>query len=301
MRVSVGPLNRNGGQTMRPLAREALAERIERLRAIDPVAGVAQKAVRKVVPQGTRFKDALSGTWLGHPVHPPITDLVVGSWTSAWLLDLLGGKRSRPAADKLVVIGVVAAVPTALTGLSDWADTAGGTRRVGVVHALGNTTALTLHVLSWRARRDGRRLDGVALSTLGMAAASFSAWLGGHLSYSRGVGVNQTAFDEPPQEWTPVAADGELLEGRMVSVPTDEMNVLLVRRHGVLHAIDDRCSHRGCSLAQGTLGDGTVTCACHGSTFRLDGSVVNGPATSPQPRLDARVRDGRVEVRAPER
>jgi nitrite reductase/ring-hydroxylating ferredoxin subunit/uncharacterized membrane protein len=286
---------------MRPVAREALAERIERLRAIDPVAGAAQKAVRKVVPQGSRFKDALSGTWLGHPVHPPLTDVVVGSWTSAWLLDVLGGKRSRPAADKLVMAGVVAAVPTALTGLSDWADLRGGTRRVGVVHALGNTTALTLHVLSWRARRDGRRFDGFALSTLGIAAASFSAWLGGHLSYGRGVGVNQTAFDSPPGEWTAVAPDADLLEGHMVSVPTDEMNVLLVRQHGQLHALGDRCSHRGCSLAEGTLGEGTITCGCHGSTFRLDGSVVNGPATAPQPRLEARVTSGRVEVRAPQR
>jgi len=217
------------------------------------------------------------------------------------LLDVIGGRRSRPAADRLIGIGIAAAVPTALTGASDWSDLRGGTRRVGVVHAVGNTTALTLHVLSWRARRDGRRFDGFALSTLGIAAATFSAWLGGHLSYGRGVGVNQTAFDEPPQEWTPVAADTDVLEGRMTAVPTDAMTVLLVRRHGALHALDDRCSHRGCSLAEGKLGDGTITCACHGSTFHLDGSVVNGPATAPQPRLDLRVRDGRVEVRGPVR
>jgi nitrite reductase/ring-hydroxylating ferredoxin subunit len=132
-----------------------------------------------------------------------------------------------------------------------------------------------------------------------MAVGMASAWLGGHLSFGRGVGVDQTVFEDIPEEWTPVADEGDLAESGLVGGSADGTPVLVARQGGVLRALLDRCSHRGCSLHEGTLGDGTVTCPCHGSVFRLeDGSVVKGPATAPQPRLEVRVRDGRVEVRA---
>src|SRR5205823_7828125 len=127
---------------MEPLARETIAQRIEGLGALDVVAEPLQGGVRAAVPQESRLKDLLSGTWLGHPLHPPLTDVVVGAWTSALLLDLLAGEDAEAAADGLVAAGVVAAVPTALSGLSDWADVRGGSRRVGTMHALGNTSAL---------------------------------------------------------------------------------------------------------------------------------------------------------------
>jgi nitrite reductase/ring-hydroxylating ferredoxin subunit/uncharacterized membrane protein len=285
---------------MEPVVREAVAEGIEQLELLDPVAEPLQKAVRAVVPQESELKDVLSGTWLGHPLHPPLTDVVVGAWTSALLLDLFGGKGAEPAADRLVGAGVLAAVPTAAAGLSDWADVRGGSRRVGLVHALGNTTALLLHALSWGARRRGARGAGLALSAAGYAAATFSAWLGGHLSFAKGVGVNQTAFDPAPSEWTAVLDDGELSEGTLTAGRTDGLGVLLVRREGRVYALDDRCSHRGCSLHEGELNaDDTITCPCHGSTFRFDGSIVKGPATSPQPSFEARTSEGKIEIRRP--
>src|SRR3954451_18733772 len=99
----------------RPLARA-----IERASSLDAPARAAAKAVRGAVGPGP-VKDALSGTWLGHALHPMLTDTVIGTWTSALLLDLAGG-RDRGAADRLVAAGVLAALPTALTGASDWAD-----------------------------------------------------------------------------------------------------------------------------------------------------------------------------------
>ena len=286
---------------MEPLAREALAERLEQAQALDRIAEPLQKAVRAAVPEESTLKDLLSGTWLGHPVHPPLTDVVVGAWTSALLLDVLGGPETEAAADKLVATGVLAALPTAAAGASDWAELRGGGRRVGVVHALGNTTALTLHVLSWTARRRGNRTRGVALSALGYAIATFSAWLGGHLSFGKGVGVNQTAFESPPEEWTPVLDESDLEPGKLVGARADGLGVLLVREGERIHALADRCSHRGCSLHEGELDDGAVTCPCHGSTFRIaDGSIVKGPATAPQPTFEARTREGVVQIRAPQ-
>jgi uncharacterized membrane protein len=179
---------------MKPVAREAIAGRIEQLDAVDGVCERMQKAVRTFVPQESELKDLLSGTWLGHPIHPPLAEAVIGAWTSALRLDLLGGESAEEAADRLVAAGILAAVPTAAAGLSDWAERRGGSRRVGSVHAIGNTTALVLRALSWAARRRSGRGRGVALSALGYAIARFSAWLGGHLSFGKGVGVNQAAL-----------------------------------------------------------------------------------------------------------
>src|SRR5919198_449735 len=206
---------------MESVARESIAERIERLEALDAVSEPLQQAVRTLVPQDSDLKDLLSGTWLGHPLHPPLTDVVIGAWTSALLLDALGGEHGEDAADRLVLAGVLAAVPTASAGLSDWAELRGGSRRVGSVHAIGNTTALLLHTLSWFARRRGDRNRGVTLSALGYGIATLSAWLGGHLSFAKGVGVNQTAFEDAPTEWTPILDDDALVEGKLTAARTD--------------------------------------------------------------------------------
>jgi nitrite reductase/ring-hydroxylating ferredoxin subunit/uncharacterized membrane protein len=282
---------------MKLAAREHIAERIEGATALDALATPLQTAVRVVVPEESEVKDLLSGTWLGHPLHPPLTDVVVGAWTSALLLDLTGGDDAESSADLLVGVGVLAALPTAAAGLSDWAELRGGTRRVGVVHAVGNTTALVLHALSWAARRRGDRRRGVMLSALGYAIASFSAWLGGHLSFARGVGVNQTAFEDAPDDWTDVLGESELTEERLASAQVGDFTVLLVRKDERLYALSDRCSHRGCSLHRGKLVDETIVCPCHGSTFRLDGSLVRGPATSPQPSYEVRAHDGSIQIR----
>jgi nitrite reductase/ring-hydroxylating ferredoxin subunit/uncharacterized membrane protein len=283
---------------MQPVLRQTVGDAIERLAPLDAIAEPLQRAVHAAVPRGSRLKDLLSGTWLGHPVHPPLTDVVIGAWTSALLLDLLGGDGAEQASDRLVAAGVLAALPTAASGASDWADVRGGARRVGSVHAIGNTTALVLHAASWSTRRRGNRRAGVALSAAGYGVATFSAWLGGHLSFTRGIGVNQTAFNAAPADWTPVLDAAELREGTLTGAAADGLRVLLVRRGDEVHALDDRCSHRGCSLHGGELhDDDTVTCPCHGSTFRLDGTIVRGPATSPQPAFDVRTAEGRIEIK----
>jgi nitrite reductase/ring-hydroxylating ferredoxin subunit/uncharacterized membrane protein len=286
--------------SMKPVLRQQVPQRLENLGVLDVVSEPLQKAVRALIPQGSQLKDFLSGTWLGHPLHPPLTDVVIGAWTSALFLDVTGGEGVDDAADRLVAAGIFAAVPTAAAGLSDWADLRGGSRRVGSVHAVGNTTALVLHAMSYVARRRGDRGRGITLSALGYGAATVSAWLGGHLSFGKGVGVNQTAFDDAPSEWTSVLAESELEDGRLTAAQANGVRVLLVRRGNRLYALADRCSHRGCALHTGELHDDTVTCACHGSTFRLDGSIVRGPATAPQPSYDVRINDGSVEIRRPQ-
>jgi nitrite reductase/ring-hydroxylating ferredoxin subunit len=82
-------------------------------------------------------------------------------------------------------------------------------------------------------------------------------------------------------------------------VRAGDIDVLLVREGQRLHALWASCTHECGPLAEGTFADGNVTCPWHGSTFRLaDGKVVRGPAAFPQPVYEARVTDGKVEVRA---
>jgi nitrite reductase/ring-hydroxylating ferredoxin subunit/uncharacterized membrane protein len=281
----------------------AAAERIGRIGALDPPAKALAKAVRSAVPRGP-VKDGLSGTWLGHALHPLLTDAVIGPWLSALILDAVGGEDSERAAEVLIATGIAASLPTAVTGAHDWADTEpadDSARRVGAVHGVLNVGALGLFTASLAARRGGRRGSGKALAAAGGALLAASGHLGGHLAYSQGVGVEQTAFDRGPDEWSPALPSAELPDGGKVCVLVNDVPVLLVRRDGDVHALHDRCVHRGGPLHQGELVDGCIECPLHGSVFRLeDGGVERGPATGPQPVFEARERDGQIEVRRPE-
>ncbi len=275
-----------------------LVHRLATAEVLDKVGKPAASAVAKVVARDP-LKNLLSGTWMGHPLHPMLTDLPMGFWTSAWVLDLVGGKKSRPAADRLIGLGILSAVPTAASGLSDWSDTIGDDRRVGTAHAVANGTALTLYSLSWLARRKGRRGRGLVLGHLGAAAATAGGYLGGHLVFRMGVGPDRNAWKHGDDDWVDVAEDGAVVDGEPLVVRVGDDDVLIVGTSGVVHAISNVCGHAGGPLNEGTIdGAGCVTCPWHGSVFRLaDGHVVRGPATGHQPRYEVRAEGGRLSVR----
>jgi nitrite reductase/ring-hydroxylating ferredoxin subunit/uncharacterized membrane protein len=285
---------------MRPRAHE-ISRRIGATDALDGPAKAIGKKIRELLPAGP-VKDALSGTWLGHPLHPLLTDVPIGTWTSATILDLVGGRAGRPAARRLIGVGLLAAGPTAWAGWSDWADSEVGdeeVRRVGIVHAAANGGAVLLYGASLLARRGGAHRTGVLLGLAGAGAVGAGGWLGGDLAYARGTGVDQTAFHELPQDWTPVLDASMLDDDRPTAATAGDVPVMVVRRNGVLHALADRCSHRGGPLHEGELVGDCIECPWHASRFRLDdGSVEQGPAAYPQPAFEARERDGRIEVRA---
>jgi nitrite reductase/ring-hydroxylating ferredoxin subunit/uncharacterized membrane protein len=285
---------------VRPSFKEPVYQ-LESMPALDRAANPLRNWVRRLVPAGSFLKDLLSGTWYGDPLHPPLTDVVIGSWTSAVALDWLAGRDAQPAANRLIGLGVLAAIPTAAAGLSDWSDVTGPARRVGVVHAAGNVLGLSLFSLSWLARKRGHRNKGRFLALLGMGVASAAGYLGGHLSFERGIGVNQTVFLPSPKRWTKVMAADDLPEGTLTGAKWRGLDLVLYRRGDRIDALADRCSHRGCALHSGRLDESAtaVICRCHASTFRLsDGAVLRGPATAPQPAFDVRIQDGNVEVQA---
>jgi len=174
---------------------------------------------------------------------------VIGSWTSATMLDLLGGKSSDEAARRLIAIGIAAYPATAVTGLSDWADSEAvddDVRRVGLVHAAVNAVALWLYVGSLVSRRRGRRGRGIALALAGAGTMTVGGHLGGHLAFRLGIGVDQTAFDRGPGDWTEALHADALDEDKPLAVQVGDTPVMLVREGGAVHALHDRCSHRGC-------------------------------------------------------
>jgi nitrite reductase/ring-hydroxylating ferredoxin subunit/uncharacterized membrane protein len=275
-----------------------LVGRVERWKALDRVGRPAAAAVgRAVSPRPVR--NLLSGTALGHPAHPLLTDLPIGAWSMATLLDLVGGRAAEPAADLLVVTGMATAVPTAATGLNDWSDTKGAARRVGQVHAASVNVGLALYTASFVSRLRGSRTTAKALGLAGLGAVMVGGFLGGHLSYGLGVNVNRTAWRRGPKDWTEVLGEAELAPGGHRLVQAGSVSVLLVRESDGITALDSVCSHMGGPLEEGTFADGCVTCPWHGSTFRLrDGGIVRGPASVPQPAYETRVQEGRIQVRA---
>jgi nitrite reductase/ring-hydroxylating ferredoxin subunit/uncharacterized membrane protein len=263
--------------------------------AADTLAGAVNGAFDAEGGAKQPIKDALNGTWLGHSVHPAITDVPIGAWTAALALDALGEPRGARIA---IGVGLIGALGAAATGLTDWSDTSGKARRLGVVHAALNGAATLLYGASWLARGKGQGA-GVVLSVLGYGIVSLSALYGGTLSLDLQIGVNRTSVPEPPAGEVDVAALGDVPDGGMKRVDANGYPVLLVRRGSEIHAIAAVCAHQGGPLDEGTLEGDVVTCPWHGSRFCvLDGGIVAGPAAYPQPAFRARVLDGRVRVAA---
>lgn len=280
----------------------ALTGRLEQAKGLDPTVEAVTGVVDKVLPPGP-VKDALHGRWLGHQLHPLLVALPIGLFSSASLLDLSGGDRA--AARRLVGAGVLAVAPTAASGLADWSALGAfhRPRRVGLAHAGANTVSTLLYAASWKARRGGNHGRGRLLALAGALGLTVSGYLGGHLTYSEGVGVNRNAdLPQQPEDWTDVAETADVAEGGLHRSEVDGHAILVARRNGDLHAIAATCSHYGGPLEKGEL-DGSsepcVVCPWHGSTFRLsDGQVERGPATVPQLAYDVRTVGDRIQVRA---
>lgn len=277
---------------------DALIGRVERTTALDPVADRLANGIQKRLDSVPALRSVLSGTAAGHPLHPVLVVVPLGSWLGASYLDLTAGKAGRAAATKLVGLGIASAIPAALTGTNDWADTRLAERRVGFVHALGNELALGLYAGSWFARRRQQQGLGAALAAVGALTLGVTGWLGGHLSYARGVGVDTTAFDHASEEWVDVLREDELVDDQPTLVYDGKVPVLLVRTGGQLYAIADRCSHRGAPLHEGEFSDGCIVCPWHYTKFRVsDGQLLSGPGTRNQRAYEVRIRYGSIQLR----
>ncbi len=274
---------------------------------LDDAATPLQTAVRDLFAAagaaGREAKDLLHGKFLGHPLHPALTDIPVGAWTVAAIFDvaeLTGGLGSTELADDAIGIGILGALAAAVAGIADWSETDARAKRIGLVHGVLNVTAVGLYTASLLARKRSRA-TGIALSLTGFATALASSFLGGHLSFGEQVGVDHTATadQELPQDFVAVLAESELPPDQPRKVVAEGVEIVLVRRNGAIYALRNACTHLGGPLAEGELDGDGIRCPWHRSRFCLkDGSVLDGPAVFPERVFDVRTRDGQIEVRA---
>jgi nitrite reductase/ring-hydroxylating ferredoxin subunit/uncharacterized membrane protein len=285
---------------------------IEENQQFDRVADVLARAAAPL-NRSAGVKNALSGAWLGHRFHPMATDVPIGCWTSAALIDALAPVSGRAASRRLIGVGLVAALPTMASGLSDWSDTEGKDRRTGTAHAMANGAAFVAQVMSWRARRKGHHLRGRVWSHMALGALGVGGYLGGHLVSVRGVGVDHPVpvARSGSERWVEGPDLDELPDGRPTTVlvraaNAQEVPVTLVRLGESVYAIGAICNHAGGPLGDGEVivgvdGEVSIRCPWHGSCFDVvDGHVVRGPASTPQPAYEAEARGGRVRLRLKE-
>jgi nitrite reductase/ring-hydroxylating ferredoxin subunit/uncharacterized membrane protein len=285
-----------------PIGPTSLLERIEKLEVLDRIVTVAQRAVRAALPPG-RVRDTLHGVWLGHAFHPALVQLPIGAFLSAGVLDATGSERQ---ARTLIGVGLAGAVPAAAAGAADWSEQHEQQMRVGLVHWVGNVTALSLYAGSLIARRHGRLGLGKTLGFAGLAAVSGSGVIGGHLAFRQAAGANHTEqiphLIEPG--WHPLGPLADFPEDTPVRSVINDVPLVVVRRGHAVHVLAGQCSHLAGPLPDGELRDidgvHCIECPWHHSTFRLDdGTVVHGPATSPQPAFATRVEHDQVEIKLP--
>jgi nitrite reductase/ring-hydroxylating ferredoxin subunit/uncharacterized membrane protein len=242
------------------------------------------------------------GRWVGHPIHPALSDLPIGLWTGVMVLDAMdrnpAPRHGIDAAGMLSAAGILAAGATALTGLTDWTVSNDEDRRVGLLHGLLNTVALGLQGASLGTRMAGRRSTASALGAASLTVTAAAGYLGGHLVFTKGVMVNRVAWTIGPRRWTRALQEADLPDDSPTAVEAEGRQIMLYRHRGTLYALDNICSHAGGLLSRGTVADLTVTCPLHGARFALaDGCVGRGPASQPQPVLPTRIRNGWIEVR----
>jgi len=242
-----------------------------------------------------------------HPVHPAITDIPIGAWTVAVVLDQTEAKtrrkRLRKGADMAVAVGLAGAVGSAVTGASDWQYLSGAPRRIGLVHALLNITATLLFAASLVLRSRKHRAAGRNLALLGYSTSIAAAYLGGHLAFWHKIGVSHAPAPQTlPDTFRPVMALADLPDKELRRIDVDGIPVVIIKREDQVFALAETCAHLGGPLASGTYqeDDNSVICPWHGSRYAMsDGRVLNGPSPYNQPCFEIRILNGQIELKAP--
>ena len=264
----------------------------------DGVGELLQKIYLAILRPIPLVKDLLHGTWLGHALHPAITDVPIGALTAALVLDLIGEPDGAKWATLVGFTGMLAA---AVTGIADYTGTDGRTRRYATVHSLLMFFSTTVYLISVLVRFQvlaGTHQQATIAAAVGYVLLTIGAFIGGQLVFDLGYMVDRHAWRAGGQRWSALEP-ATFTENAIVKARAGAQSLVVVQRGEVLHALHETCAHAGCSLAEkGTVVGDTIECQCHGSRFDLrTGRVARGPATFDQPAFEVRRVDGRVEVR----
>src|SRR5207253_9649748 len=211
------------------------------------------------------IKDLLNGVWLGHPLHPAITDVPIGAYVVALVLDLSG---QRAAATAAIGVGIVFMLLAALAGYADYIDLEEETRRFGTIHSSLMLVALVLYLVSFLMRLGAVPSPAeVWLSVIGFLIVISSAYIGGELVYNLGTQVDRHAWRGGGTKWAALDRT-EIPADKPVKAKAGAQTLVVVRRGTALQALLDVCAHQGRSLSEGQLVDGPIAGGCHGLRVR---------------------------------
>lgn len=289
-----------------PALRNMSARLLTRMPWLDKLSGPLQRWIAQLYGQpgqpSYKVKDMLNGVWLGHTLHPVFVTVPLGAWTATMLLDMTWlsdqSEGTAHSADATMWLGLAGAGVSAITGATNWVDTDGPEQRTGMLHALLNSGVTVLNLTSALMRLGGLRRTAITLSSTAYLVSLYSAYLGGELSYSSGVGVNHVAWESGSDDFVPVMNEQDLTPGKLTRVDAAGIPAVLFKDGGSIYAIAATCSHLGGPLDEGHCEGGIVYCPWHGSGFHMsDGSVANSPAVYAQPTFEVRTRKGKIELR----
>jgi nitrite reductase/ring-hydroxylating ferredoxin subunit/uncharacterized membrane protein len=286
---------------------ERISARIIRLNSIGKISAFLDKLLHRCLgaPAMRRFKVFLNGTWIGHPLHPMLTDIPIGAWTLTILLDLIGllfGFSQLGLATSITVcIGVAGALAAATAGLADWMDVDPPEKAIGAFHAIVNVSATILFLISFLMRWGRHWQPGWATFVVALAGyllVMIGGYLGGAMVFYKGVMINRNAYRTGPDDFKPAVATRELAEGQLKRVLVEEQPVLLLKLADTVYALGAVCSHYGAPLNDGKIVERTIECPWHASRFALeDGRVVQGPACVGVPVYDCTIVNDQVQIK----
>jgi nitrite reductase/ring-hydroxylating ferredoxin subunit/uncharacterized membrane protein len=267
-----------------------------------PVGDILHRLLAAIFRPIRPVKDFLNGTWLGHPLHPAITDIPIGAFAVAIVLDMAGQARGAFLAN---VVGQVAFIAAYLTGFADYTDTDGRARTRAIVHGLIMMFGGALAAASLVLRDGGATGGGLAgvLLIVSFLVIALGAYVGGDVVFALGNMVSRHAFRGAGTKWIRIEVEGgvepdALPEATPTKAKLGINTVVLVRQGSTVIAVHDSCSHAGGPLSGGTVVDGCLECPWHGSRFRLaDGRAVRGPGLYDQPAYEVRRGDAGWEAR----
>lgn len=241
-------------------------------------------------------------SYKGHPIHPALIPFPFAFLYGAFLFDLAGRWAERPTwwttGGHLGLVGIIAALVAAVPGFIDYFSTvppkSSGKQRA-TKHMLVNLGAVILFAIAWITRGDAATVPGgtvLVLEGLGLALLTAGGWMGGVLVNRNQIGVDhryaqagkwkEQAVSPEANQPVVVARADELEADQMKLVRLGGRRIVLGRTANGYVAFDDRCTHKGGSLAGGVMIGGVVQCPWHGSQFDCrKGAVKAGPAEEP--------------------
>ncbi|HEV7334168.1 MAG TPA: DUF2231 domain-containing protein [Flavisolibacter sp.] len=232
-----------------------------------------------------------------HPIHPMLIGFPISFFMGAFVFDLLSyilqQESLATTGYHLVIAGIIGAVLAAVPGIIDFLYTVppkSSAKKRAAKHGLLNVTNLLLFIAIFFLRKYESidLLWIVILEGIGVGLLSTAGWLGGTLVYRNQIGVNpryayagkwKEEYLEAGNDPLQVATKDELKIDQMKLVHINNERIVIARSDKGYVAFSDHCTHRGGSLAGGSMICGTVHCSWHGSQFDVhDGSVKAGPA-----------------------